>query len=1030
MEIRNIILFAIISLALTGIGTDEAFAQKKGGKKAEAADTRGAKSRKNQLIRISSRITDENGAPVQDAAVIAGEGAVTAYPDAEGNFRIQSRADGIVLIEAEGYKDYILDLKAGKVPAEITLIAEGFLSGEKDMMERMDGNDVTALANTHSISAIDPDDILKYPDLNLTNAFQGRAAGLIVRGNSGGLGNSGSNFYVRGLHAQGTAAIVIVDGMERSIDDIAAEEIGSIQVLKDAPAKALYGPRAANGVVLITTKRGEANKNVKRFTAEFGIAPSTRPMPQFLGAAEYAELFNEARANDGLSPYYTPEQLAGYRNSAGENDLYYPDNDWYSRFAGGLRTYRKATAEFLGGNRAMQYALIVGYTGGNGIESVGKKTDLNRLNIRGNLDIRINDFIKVVADVAARMEFKKFGGVKEADLFTRISTLRPNEYPLTIPADVLGLEPNKDGSPFFGGSILNTANLYDDMQYGGHSLNQTMTSQVDLGIKFDFDKYVKGLTAEAFITLDNYSTINSTLTRFHATYAIDPYIDGTGEQAYRIQQVRRMGSNNDDIAIDSQQTKRTMGVHANVGYARTFGEHSLSGTVAFRYYQDKAVTKTQDCVTTNTTARFNYSYRSRLFAELILGMMGSNQFSSAHRYVFTPALSLGWVASMDPYIKLKASAGKVGYDPNSDYLLWGTTWNYPGNYALGEFGAAPLSYRTILSVYGNPDIGWITSKEMNVGVEMMALDNRLSGEINYFRELREGGIGTLGYLYSAVAGKYVMSGNCTDVRNHGVELALGWDDTVLNGDLSYGIGLNFTYTRNKVIRTNEVPGLEPWRSAVGLPSSSIIALEAEGLFGKDVDLAGHAKQTYGDYTVGDIAYRDQNGDGLIDGRDETYLGQNFPVTVWGLDINLNYKGFGFYALATAETGASAMMNTSYWWNTGLDSYSVKALDRYHPVNNPDGTLPRLTTTAGSNSYQNSSFWLADADFLRLKNVELSYTWKIRNLNSVLRQVKFFVQGTNLLVLSGIKDVDPEMPDAGITTYPAYRTIVGGVSLTF
>lgn len=1003
----------MLSLVLICFGNDEVYAQKRQG-------------RKN--TNVSSRIIDSEGNPVSKAFVRAGEGAILRYSDANGEFSIPSKPDGVILIEAEGFKDYVLDLKAGAVPSEIELAKEGFLEGDQDRMARLDGPSVTSLANTQAISVIDTDNLLKYPDLNLTNAFQGQAAGLIVRGNSGGLGKNSASFYVRGLHASGTAAIVIVDGMERSIDDINAEEIASVQVLKDAPAKALYGPRAANGVVLITTKRGEAYKKSIRVTAEYGISPSTRT-PEFLGAYDYATLFNEARQNDGLAPYYTAGQLEGYRNSTGENDLYHPSNDWHSRFANSLRMYRKANAEFSGGNRTMQYALFVGYTGGSGIESVGQKTDLNRLNVRGNLDIRINDFITAMANVAAKMEFKKFGGLKENELYTALSTLRPNEYPLTIASEVLGIDPNKNGVPFFGGSIQNNANILDDMQYGGYSFNQSMTSQADIGLKFDFNKFVPGLTAGAFFTLDNYSSINSTMTKFHATYAIDPYINAEGVQDYRIQQVRKL-NDNDNININSQTTKRTMGFNADVTYRRIFGKNEISGTIAFRYYMDKKVGKTQNCVNTNTTARFNYSYNSRFFAELILGMMGSNQFNWNNRYIFTPALSLGWIASMDPYVKIKASAGRVGYDPNSDYLLYDTTWSYPGNYALGEFGGAPLNYRTALNIYGNPDIGWIKSDEFNVGVEFKAFRNRLVAEVNYFHEMRTGGITSLSSRYSSVVGQYIMSANTTDVRNHGVDLGLNWNDIAAGGDFTYGIGLNFTYSQNKIIRTNEIEATEDYRKTVGRPTSGIFGLESEGLFGRDADLDSHAKQNYGDYTVGDIAYKDQNSDSQIDDRDKTYLGQRFPMTVWGLNINLNYKGFGLYALATAETGASMMLNNGYWWNTGADSYSVQALNRYHPVNNPGGTLPRLTTTSGTNSYQASDFWLADASFLRLKNVELSYTWNNRKLDSVLRQMKFFVRGTNLCVLSAVKDVDPETPDAGLTTYPAYMTITAGLTFSF
>lgn len=1020
MKINNILFTVILSLALICSGTDTAFAQKV--RKGKAKDTKG------KIVQVISQIVDENGNPVKGASVISGEGAVIRYSDENGKFMIPSNNGGVILIEAKGYKDYIIDLKATRAPSEIILTAESFLTGEKDMLELADGHRQTVLENTQAISTIDPDAILKYPDLNLTSAFQGQAAGLIVRSQSGGLGNAGATFYVRGLHAQGTAAIVIVDGMERTIDDVTAEEIGSIQILKDAPAKTLYGPRAANGVVLITTKRGEANKKSIRITAEYGISPRT-VNPEFLGAYDYATLFNEARANDGLTPFYTQSQLQGYKNSTGENDLYSPNVDWYSRFAGSMQTYRKAAAEFIGGNQTVQYALIAGYTGGSGIESVGQRNDLNRLNIRGNLDIKVNDFITIVADVAAKMQFKKFGGLKENELFTQISTMRPNEYPLTISNDILGLEPNKDGTPYFGGSLKWTTNILDDMQYGGWSSNQAMTSQTDLGIRFDFDKFVKGLSAEAFINFDNYNSINSTLTKFHSTYAIDPYIDNEGKLQHRIQQVRKL-NNNDNIVINNQLTKRTIGARGNIGYKNTFGAHSLSGVLQFRYYMDKAVTKDQDCVTTNTTARFNYSYNSRLFAELILGMMGSNQFNSSHRFLFTPALSLGWVALKEPYVKVKASAGMVGYDPNTDYLLYNTTWSYPGDYPLGEFNKAPLSYRTALSIYGNPDIGWITSKEVNVGAEIRAFDNRLYAEANYFRELREGGIASLSSTYSSVVGGYVAKANCTDVLNHGVELGISWNDTAANGDFRYEVGLNMTYTKNKILRTNEVSGIERHRSVIGTSTSSFFGLQAEGLFGKDVELQGHPKQTYGDYMEGDIAYRDLNYDGLVDGRDETLLGQSFPLTTWGLNLDLNYKGFGLYALFTAETGASVMQSNSYWWNNGTDSYSVKALDRWHPENNPAGTLPRLTTTAGTNSYQNSDFWLSDASFFRLKNVEFSYTWKNSNLNSFLRQIKAFVQGTNLFVVSGIKDLDPEMPDAGITTYPAYMTVAAGLTFTF
>ena len=878
-----------------------------------------------------------------------------------------------------------------------------------------------------AVSEVDTDYIRKYPNLNLSSALQGQAEGLIVRCNGGGLGNSGASFFVRGQHAAGTAAIVVIDGIERSIDDISAEEIGTIEVLKDAPAKVLYGPRAANGVILISTRRGEANSRLIRTTLEYGVSPSTR-VPKFLGAYEYATLFNEARANDGLAPVYSGEQLSGYKNSTGENDLLYPDVDWYGKFTRNAQTYRKAVAEFIGGSSSMKYALVTSYTGGAGLEAVGKRSDLNRLNIRGNLDIRINDVITAKADVAARLELKSWGQVAESTLYSRISALRPNEYPLTIAAADLGLAENSNGVPYFGGSGSYKQNLLDDMMYGGESAERYVVSQTDIGLNFDLSRYLKGLSAEGYITLDNYSYVSQSMTKFHQTYAVEPYYNA-GTLTYRTYLVRKLNEN-DNISIDSDLTKRTAGLWGNVSYRGSFGAgDEFSAVAAYRYYKAEAYGPNQDCITTNGTLRLDYSHDARLFAEVVLGVMGSNQLSAAHRYLFTPTAAVGYIISREPFVKVKASAGRIGYDPDSNYLLYNTTWKYPGDYAVGSTGDG-IAYKTTLGTVGNYDLGWITSTEANVGAEASLLGDRLQLRADVFTELRDGGITTLGSAYSNVVGSFLKSVNYTQVRNSGLDLGADWTGTASGGDFSYKAGLNLTWAKNRVVRANEVPGIESYRSTIGRPVGAIIALQDEGLFGRDVPLASHALQTYGVYTDGDVAYVDQNKDGIIDARDETYLGKSFPTMDLGLTLDLNYRGFGLYVLGVAQAGASVMLSNNYWWNNGSGSYSVLARDRYHAADNPDGVWPRLTTTTGGNSFRDSSFWLRRADFFRLKNFELSYTLAPAGDGNWFSQCKVFIQGTNLFVLSGLKDLDPEMQNAGVGNYPVYRTLAGGVTMTF
>lgn len=898
-------------------------------------------------------------------------------------------------------------------------------SGTNDV-ERLDGASVSQHSLGAAISGINVDDLVKYPDLTLTNALQGRAAGLFVISGNGGLGANSSSLYVRGQHAAGTSAIVVVDGIERSIDDISAEEIGSIEILKDAPAKIIYGPRATNGVILVTTKRGEAHKRIINATLEYGVTPVTR-MPSYLNAYDYAVLYNEARGNDGLADYYLPYQLEGYMNSTGENDMLYPNIDWYNRFTRDFGTYRKASVEFRGGNDRARYALVATYTGGSGYEKVADAAQLHRFNLRGNLDIKINDFLTASADVAARLETKSWYGMSSSSLFGKLSTYRPNEYPFMMTAVECGLEPNEDGSPYYGGSLQHTDNVYVDMTFGGDKDERYVNSQTDIGLNFNFDKYVKGLFADAFITFDNYSYQNTAMTRTYATYAVDGYMDEYGQQQMRIVQVKKLNQS-DDINISNHVTTRTMGFRVDGGYKGSAGKHEYSAVAAFRYYKDEVPGANQDCVTSNATLRLNYGWNSKLFAEAVLGVTGSNQFLD-NRFLFVGSGSLAYVISEAPYIKVKASGGRLGYNPKGNYLLYKTAWANAGSYALGNNNNTSV-HITNISRVGNPQINWVTQTEGNIGIEGTLLDNRLSFEMNGFVTRRDNVLTGLNSKFSDLIGQYSPSFNYGSVRNAGAELDIAWTDKVCSGDFRYSVGANVSFSRNCVIKTDEVEGIESYRSAIGHPTSAIFGLRSEGLFGRDVSIADHPKQLYGYYTEGDLAYKDLNGDNLVDDKDKTYLGQTFPLAALGINIDLNYKGIGLYILGTAEIGQSVLLSNAYYQNTGSDSYSTYALNRWHPVNNPEGTLPRLTTTSGSNSYLTSDFWMRDGSWFRLKNVELSYTLRSKKAKAFCKSSKFFVRGTNLFVISGIKDLDPERIDAGVTNYPVFRTATCGVTVGF
>lgn len=1021
---RFIIISIIISLLSSGVG--DMMAQDKKNKK------------KNPIIEVKARILDSNGNPMKNASVISGGGAIINYTDAEGYFLINTKANSTILIEAPGYKDAVIEVHGkDSYPNEIKLELEGLYATERDTYDRGDGINTYQANLTAAIGKVNVNALKSMPELQLSNTLQGQAAGLIAIPNTGGIGYDNSTLYIRGQHSNGNNnAIVIIDGIERPIDDILPEEIESIEILKDAPAKILYGSQATNGVVLVHTKRGEAHKRIIRVGLEYGVQPTTR-LPKYLDSYTYANLFNEARVNDGMSPFYTDAELDGYRNSKGVNDLLYPNVDYYKEFLRDQNTFRKATLELNGGNKNVAYAVTVGYTGSSGLENVGDRSDLNRINARGNLDIRITDFLSATTDVAARIEKKDWGAEDGAGIFSKISTLRPNEYPFVIaPEDINGHDgiAVDETSMIFGASNRNSDNLYSNMAYGGNTSERYVNSQTNIGLKANFDELAKGLTAGAYITFDNYSYLRQELRNSYPTYSIDHYLDDNGDEVTRFTERKRLNLPKNQ-AIKADNTYRYFGWRANVSYINNFGMHDISANLAFRYTNEEANGNSQDLKYNNYTLRLNYGYDKRYMIEGTLSLMGSNKFKKGDQYFFSNAIGAAWILSNESFIrdikeidflKLKASYGHLGYTGNTGFFLYRTNWNKGDRH---EFKPSTGGNVTNLARWGNPDLKWEHSNEFNVGLEGLFLQNRLSTEINYFRELRKDIITVDNIKYAAIGGNYIPYENVGEVLNRGVDASISWNSKV-GKDFTYNVGFNITYTKNKLQKSNELENIEDYRKSVGRPTSTIFGWQAQGLFGKDVPLDNHPLQSFSNYQTGDIAYADLNGDNIIDDNDQKSIGQSFPTTTMGINFSLNYKNIGLYVLGTATTGITKLCSSSYYWNNGLNGYSELALDRYHPVNNPNGTQPRLTTTSGTNNYRNSTFWTEDGSFFRLKNIELSYTLINKSGSGVIKNCKFFARGTNLFVISKIKDLDPERILSGVTNYPTYRTITGGVSISF
>ncbi len=928
-KIRYIRLIGLIFVLI--VGSSLTFAQNKSKRK----------SAKKPLVEVVSIVTDEKGSPLKNVSIICGEGAVVLYTDAKGRFQTKVENDATVMVEALGYEDKVYKLTGSNiVPEKIVLKKEPLFLTEESLVNRADGGKTYKGNEVGATSVLENGQFGTFPDLTLTNMLQGKMLGLQVRSTVSGLGNNTPDLFIRGQHGMSeNTAIVIIDGVERPAADLIPEEIERIELLKDATAKILYGARAANGVLWVTTRRGKANRRIYNATAEAGVVQMTRT-PDFLNSYQYANLYNEARANDGLTPYYNQKQLEGYKNSKGANDLLYPNVDLYDQLLNKNANYRKVSFDMTGGTDRVRYALIAGYVGGSGFEDVTYTPQLHRLTLRGNLDFNVTDFLTISADVAGRMEMRKWGQLDCGQVFTALSTHRPNEYPLTMSPEETGLA-SSDGIPLFGASLLRPMNAYAETMYGGYTDERYTRSQTNIGLKFDLDMLTKGLKAGAFLSFDNYDYLQLSLSKVYPTYAIKTYRNFAGEEQIMYTQMKKT-----DVATSqsrkSTTLQQTLGWNAFAAYENTFNQkHDVSARLTYMYSKTTNQGVTQDIITTNNGATAYYS-------------------------TFVRA--------------------------------------------------------------GNPNLKWEKAAEWNIGVEGLFLNNRLYTEINYFREKHTDIIGSVDASYGDYTGNFTYQDNMGSVLNHGIEGMFTWSDRI--NDWSYSVGANFVWSKNKVLKWNQVKHGEEYRYTVGRSTDAMMGLVAEGLFGKDVAINGHAPQTFADYQEGDIAYKDLNGDKIIDGRDVKELGNSFPRTTLGIDFNVSYKGWGLYLQGYSELGVHTWATNAYYWNNGEGKYSKLALDRYHPANNPTGSYPRLTTTAGENNFRNSSFWLKNTSFFRMKNVELSYTFNQFSPSSVVKKMKVFARGANLFVLSSVKDLDPELLNAGVTNYPVTRTFTGGVSFVF
>ncbi|WP_183822344.1 SusC/RagA family TonB-linked outer membrane protein [Algibacter amylolyticus] len=999
----------------------------------------GQDDKNKESINIDAIIVSEMDAPIEGALISLGKGMVKTHTDSNGHFTLQAKSDNILLISAVGYEDRTILLKTETINDKIVLIEQPYFSGFAYEIMLPAGGKTSQRELTGAISTIKGETLESYPDAVFQNALQGRLMGLVTQMTTNGLGDNTPNLFVRGLGRENNnGALTLVDGIERPLEYLSAEEIESIEVIKDVSAKILYGPRAANGVVLVTTKRGRNNTQIIRGSLEYGVSATTR-IPKYLNSADYATLYNEARANDGFSAFYSAADIEGYRQSIGENDLLYPDVNHIDYFLEDSAPFKNANFEFSGGTDDSQYAIFINYLGLEGIEKVGEKVVKDRFSLRGNLDVQITPKLKGHLDVNGVIDNRNWGKLGENQVFSKINTERPNEFPFVITdpnlsPEVVGL--GVEVLPPLGGSFLNPNSLYGDKIYGGLQDSQVFFGQTNFGLDWDASGITEGLEISTTVNFDNFQFSNSGQIQNPIRYASQRFIDAGGQDDlvyYKLNQ-REITDNRQGGGDD---IRRSIGWRSNVKYKMDLRKNNkLAFDLSYFYFLNQDKGRLQDIETSNTYFKTSFSHKDKFYVDLSYALMGSNKFTGNKKYMLSHSVSAAWVLSEEQfladwenlnYLKFKTGYGVMGYDNATSFYLYDTRYSRNGSISFGERNTGGGNLRTGFDNFGNRDLLWETANEFNIGLEGSAFKNTLRFEVNYFNQVRDRIIvDNPTSIFNTINGGLNVPQNLGKVVNNGFEASVDW--TKIVGDLNLNIGANALFSKNEVKANNTVFDPTTNVNTIGNPSDAIIGYVSNGLFKTQQEVDNAPFQALGPYGVGNVSYKDLNNDGVVNEQDQTVIGNNFPRTTLGITLNANYKGFGLSILGVSELGVNFIKSNDYFRNSGEGKYSVLANDRFHPVNNPNGTEPILTTLSPLNDTRGSTFWLDSASFFRLKNVELSYSlskdlWTVKNM-------KFFLRGANLFVLSNIKDLDPEVSDSGVNNYPLFRTITGGVTLGF
>ena len=998
--------------------------------------------------RITGKVTDSTGESLPGVTIYIKDTTQGTVSDIDGNYSLAASSGQTLVFSFIGMQSQEV-LLTGQTVINVQLESVAHNLAEVQVVAY---GEQARLTVTGAISSVSSEELLKSPTASVANSLAGKVTGFSSVQFSGQPGADDPTIYVRGLASLSEARsqpMMIVDGVERSFMQLDPNEIESISILKDASATAVYGVRGANGVIIVTTKRGRPGE--ARINASFstGIQQPTRLL-EFADSYTYAMRLNEAQMNDNpeLTPEllrFSPEVIEAFRT--GSDPIMFPNTDWMDYIMKPYTLQNQANVNISGGSDRVNYFVSVGFLNQDGLFRTFE-TDYdynfayNRYNYRSNLDINVTETTKIGITSGGRVGVRNQPNAKDGmdQLFRLIYWSVPFSGPGIV-----------DGKHILTGNEYIPEEKKDALEsyYGlgfTNILNNNLNFDVDLSQKLDV--VTEGLTFRtklSYNSMYNHSKVRNASRAYYTPYYrgdIDPEADPNDQTVV----YRKFGSEGALGYNENYAKGRNWYFETGFSYNNRFGRHNVGGLVLYNHNRVYYPAQWSEIPTglVGLVGRTTYDYDTKYMFDFNIGYNGSENFMREHRYGLFPAFSVGWIPTQEnfmsgisfmEYMKIRASYGLVGNDKigGDRFLYLPDSYNpWSGGYSFGTDNPSNRP-AAIEGQIGNPLVTWEKALKQNFGVDMILFRN-LSLSYDYFIENRRDILTYRGTVPGFVAYN-LPAVNIGEVKNQGYEIELKWNHRLQPG-LRYWINANMSHSRNEIIYMDEVPQDEEYLYRTGHAVGQPFGFVFDRFYGVDdddnPDIPDHQYQL----KPGDMVYKDLNGDGVVNQNDMMAIGYpNYPGYSFGLNTGFQIQNLDFSMSWVGATNTSRMLDESFrvafgsTANRSLLQYMADG--RWTPETAETATYPRMTIAGRQNNSRDSDFYLRDASYIRLKNIELGYNFSGDGLRRVgLKNLRVYLNGYNLITIDNLEIADPESRTSSRPAYPLNKVYNMGVRANF